>query len=208
MWHRSMRPLRRRSQTRTSPRNPSTKSPCPHAPPLKRELLACRAFGKPAQDLVDQRQLCSTSRTLIQTRALTSPSLRTGVIAGCRRADRPAFGARRTRGGRGRHSRRGILSGERRRGTFRFDGTILQRSGVVIEFDKRGKRADIIQHGLDGFARHRRCRGRHRRVRCYSASGDGRGGAARAQHALAASRNVRASMQRTASLQMAPMSPR
>ena len=44
------------------------------------------------------------------------------------------------------------MSGERRLECSGIDGTILQRSGVVIEFDKRGKaQADIVQHGLDGF---------------------------------------------------------
>ena len=112
--------------------------------------------GRPVQDLLDQRQALldladPDPDPRIDVALVRAPAPRS---AGCHRADRQASAARRRIGPRrGRHSRRRHIAcasaGFEHAG---IDGAILQRGGVVVEFDQRGKApADVVERRPDGL---------------------------------------------------------
>ena len=189
--------LPQRSQTRMSPRNPSTSAMPSRGPdgPACPDGLAEAGPGsaRSARGSVD---LADT----IQTRALTSPSCRTGTSnSSCHRADRQGSGAHRSAAG----GPADIAAGAKLLGEFGLehagiDGAILQRCGVVIEFDERGKApADIDQRARMTSALHRRDRGARRRARASRIRRWPKAASAARSTRSRSTRNGRASARRT-----------
>ena len=106
------------------------------------ELVRIGPFGSRVQNLLDQRRLCSTSRIRTQTRALTSPAVKTGtskveLIVG--RIARRFAHIEIASAGAPDIAARAELACQLGAQDSSADGAVLQRGGFVVKFDEARK---------------------------------------------------------------------
>ncbi len=206
---------RRRSarQTSTSPRNASIMA-TPSRVPRRRQPTRHRAPPADRQaSCSSSAMLCSTSRMRTQMRASTSPAVSTGtskrrLIIG--RIGQVAAAVEVAARGAADIAAGGPLLRPVLADHAGGAGAVLQRRRIVIEPHDFGKRRlDLVEHDCRAPAQRRSLRPRCRPARCGPSSGDdrrrGRPPPARARGRC---RNGRGSARTTASLQIAPISPK